>query len=114
VEFVVIMGALVALVFGAIQVGLVYYGRAVVMAAANRGAQVASTAGGSDAGGQQAADAALATLGGLARTSSAQVAASGGEVTSQASASVVSIVPFLPDLTVRAAVTMHQELAAGG
>ena len=115
-EFVLVMVVLLPLLFGAVQVGLWYYGRSVVVAAANSGAEAASAGDGTDATGRQAAEEALASLGALAGSPSAAVVDQGGEVTVEASADVVSVIPFVPAVPVRAAVVMHRELpaAAGG
>ena len=110
IEFVVVMAALVSLIFGAVQVGLWFYGRTVAEAAANRGAQAASAGGGTDATGQLAAENALSSLGPLGSSPSVQVVEAGGDVTVSTSTSIVSIVPFLPAVPVRASVVMHREL----
>lgn len=106
---VLVMGSLLALIFGAVQVGLWFYGRAAVEAAANRGAQVASVSGGTDAAGQQAALAALSTLGGLGNAPQVRVSDLGGNVRVSASVAVASIVPFLPPVAVSSSVVMHRE-----
>ena len=98
-----------ALIFGAVQIGLVFYARTIVVAAANRGAQAASAGGGSSAVGQQAAERALSSLGDLGSSPAAEVVDGGGVVTASVSASVASIVPFLPVVVVRARSVMHRE-----
>jgi Flp pilus assembly protein TadG len=100
---------LLALVFGAVQIGLLFYARSIVVAAANRGAQEASASSGTLATGQQAAERALSSLGLLDNSSSVEVVDRGGDVTVRASASVASIVPFLRAVPVRAVVVMHRE-----
>jgi Flp pilus assembly protein TadG len=108
-EFVLVAASLIALIFGAIQVGLWYYARDVVVAAANQGAQAASVGGGTDAVGRQAAERALASLGGLGTSPSVNVMDAGGDVTVSTSTSVASVVPFLPAVVIRASVAMHRE-----
>ncbi len=100
---------LLALIFGAVQIGLLFYARSVVVATANRGAQEASASSGTLATGQQAAERALSSLGPLGSSPSVEVVDKGGDVTVKASASVASIVPFLSAVPVRAVVVIHRE-----
>ena len=111
-EFVLVMVVLLTLLFGAVQVGLWYYGRSVVVAAANRGAEAARAGAGGEVAGRQAAEEALASLGALAGSRSVEVFDEGGEVAVKASVDVVSILPFVSAVPVRAGVLMHRELPA--
>jgi Flp pilus assembly protein TadG len=109
IEFLLILVTLLALIFGAVQIGLLFYARSIVVAAANRGAQEASASRGTLATGQQAAERALSSLGPLDSSPSVEIVDQGGNVTVRASASVASIVPFLSAVPVRAVVVMHRE-----
>ena len=109
IEFLLVLVTLLALIFGAVQIGLLFYARSVVVATANRGAQEASASSGTLATGQQAAERALSSLGPLGSSPSVEVVDKGGDVTVKASASVASIVPFLSAVPVRAVVVMHRE-----
>lgn len=104
--------ALATLIYGAVQVGLVAYGRAAVTAAANAGAQAATTGDGTDAAGQAAALQALSSLGALGASPDAQVNDGSGSVTVVASVQVVSIMPFLSGVTVQSSFTMPREPVA--
>lgn len=108
------VGIVIALMFGAVEAGLLYFAHSVVMAAANAGASAASAGGGNEGQGTQIADRDLASLGRLGTDPAVQLTTSGGEVTVQASARIPSIVPFLPAITVRATALMRQELTAVG
>lgn len=101
---------LVALVFGAVQIGLVAYAKAATTAAANAGAEAASAGEGTDAAGQTAALRGLHALGALGTSPNAEVVDSPGTVTVKTSVLVASIMPFLHGVTVSAAFTMHKEL----
>ena len=105
---------MVVLLFGAIEVGLLYFAHSVVSAAANQGASMASTGGGTNVDGKLAAERALASLGKLGTQPSVHVTSSGGEVTVEAAARVPSIVPFLPPVAVEATAVMRQDVARGG
>jgi Flp pilus assembly protein TadG len=109
-----VLGTVVVLIFGAIEVGLLYFAHSIVAAAANEGASTASAGGGTVSEGKLVAERALATLGRLGTEPSVQVSSSGGEVTVETSASVPSIVPFLPAVAVRSTAVMHQEAAVAG
>ena len=109
IEFLLVFVTLLALIFGAVQIGLLFYARSIVVAAANRGAQEASASSGTLATGQQAAERALSSLGPLDSSSSVEIGDEGGDVTVKASASVASIVPFLRAVPVRAVAVMHRE-----
>jgi Flp pilus assembly protein TadG len=113
IEFIAIAGVLAMLVFGAVQIGLVYYAKAVVTSAANAGAEVASAGSGSDAAGQAKAQIALTALGPLAASSAVEVTDGPGTVTVKTSVRVASIVPFLSGVPVDASFTMHKELPGG-
>lgn len=104
--------ALATLIYGAVQVGLVAFSRAAVTAAANAGAQAASTGDGTDQAGQAAALQALSSLGALGASPNAVVTDGSGSVTVETSVQVVSIVPFLSGVTVRSSFTMAREPAA--
>jgi len=56
IEFILVLVTLLALIFGAVQIGLLFYARSIVVAAPNRGAQEASASSGTLATGQQAAE----------------------------------------------------------
>src|SRR5204863_9710128 len=73
IEFLLVLVTLLALIFGAVQIGLLFYARSIVVAAANRGAQEASASSGTLATGQQAAERALSSLGALDSSSSVEV-----------------------------------------
>jgi Flp pilus assembly protein TadG len=109
IEFLLVLVTLLALIFGAVQIGLLFYARSIVVAAANRGAQAASASSGTLATGQQAAERALSSLGPLDTSPSVEVVDRGGDVAVRASASVASIVPFRGAVPVRAVVVMHRE-----
>jgi Flp pilus assembly protein TadG len=114
IEFVLVLGTMIVLIFGAIEMGLLYFAHSVVAAAANEGASTASAGGGTKGDAELVAEHALASLGKLAKDPSVQVTAGGGEVTVRASAMVPSIVPFLPAVAVEASAVMRQEVAVGG
>lgn len=101
VEAAILYPVVLALIFLAVQAGLVFYGRQVALSAAQIGADESAISGGSAGGAHEAASAWLATTGSFIRAPQVAVPTADGQlVTVEVSGTVPCLIPGVSDFVV--------------